>query len=318
MKQQTLSRVAERLYWLGRYIERIESTARLINVNANLLIDLPVRLPLGWQPLIDIMGTGEIFAEHHDEASERNVVRFLTSDTNNPGSIVTSIHQARENIRTVRDIMPHITFEYVNDLYLYARGELAGQLSRTRRVEVLGGITRRVQQLEGFLAANMMHDDKWNFLRLGNYLERADMTTRIIDVRSSDLLLDTSDLVPFEHIQWRSVLRSLFAEQSYYASMNEPIEREPVLEFLFTNTELPRSYARCVDDIRRTLRRIPRADRPLRAANRIIRNLKQVDVRALEGETLHDFIDECQLELATLHDEIGKTYFYFKPRRRRA
>ncbi|MEJ2131818.1 MAG: alpha-E domain-containing protein, partial [Gammaproteobacteria bacterium] len=110
----------------------------------------------------------------------------------------------------------------------------------------------------------------------------------------------------------------LCSAKSYYASMNEPIEREPVLECLFTNTELPRSYARCVDDIRRTLRRIPRADRPLRAANRIIRNLKQVDVRALEGETLHDFIDECQLELATLHDEIGKTYFYFKPRRRRA
>lgn len=315
---QTLSRVAERLYWLGRYIERIESTSRLINVNANLLIDLPVRLPLGWQPLIDLMGAGGPFAKQYAEANERNVVRFLTSDANNPGSIVSSIHQARENVRAVRDIMPHITFEYVNDLYLYARTELAGRLSGTRRVEVLGGIARRVQQLEGFLAANMLHDDKWSFLRLGNYLERADMTTRIIDVRSSDLLLHGSDLLPFESIQWRSVLRSLFAEQSYCASLNEPIERAPVLEFLFMNTELPRSYARCLEDIRTTLRRLPRADRPLRAVNRIIRSLKQADVRELEGETLHTFIDEGQLELATLHDEIGKTYFHFKQRRRRA
>ena len=170
----------------------------------------------------------------------------------------------------------------------------------------------------GFLAANMVHNEKWNFLRLGNYIERADMTTRIIDVRSRDLLLDSSDLMPFQHIQWRSVLRSLYAMQSYYVSMNEPIERAPVLEFLIKSTQLPRAYARCLEDLRRTLRALPRCDRPLRACNRTIRRLKQVDVHELEGETLHAFLDDCQVELADLHDEIGKTYFYFKPRRRRA
>lgn len=317
MTQQTLSRVAESIYWLGRYVERAESTARLINVNSNLLIDLPLRLPLGWQPLIYIMGVDEAFDALHKEPTEQNVVRFLTSDRNNPGCIVNCIRAARENARTIRDTMPGSTFEYINDLYLYARAELSGQLSRTRCVEALGGITRRVQQLEGFLAANMVHDDKWNFLRLGNYIERADMTTRIVDVRSNDLLLESSDLLPFENIQWRSVLRSLYAMQSYYASMSEPIDRAPVLEFLFKSTELPRAYARCLQDLRRTLLQLPRSDRPLRACNRAIRHLKQTDVRELEGTSLHEFIDECQLQIGHLHEEIGKTYFHFKARRPR-
>ncbi len=318
MKHQTLSRVAERIYWLGRYIERAESTARLITVNANLLIDFPARLPLGWKPLIDIMGAKVLFDSLYDDASERNVVRFLTSDTKNPASITSAISAARENARTVRETMPRVTFELINDLHLYAKSDLSGQLSRTRRVAALDGIAKRVQQLEGFLSANMVHDAKWSFLRIGSHLERANMTTRIIDVRSSDLLLEASDLVPFQHIQWRSVLRSLYAMQSYHASMGEPIDREPVLEFLFRSDILPRSYLRCLSAIRLSLRSLPRSERPLRACNRMIRNLRQADVRALEKSRLHAFIDECQVELAVLHDEIGKTYFYFKPRRRRA
>lgn len=314
MRQQTLSRVAERIYWVGRFIERAENTARLIMVNANLLMDLPVRLPLGWRPLMDIMGSSELFDALYDDARERNVVRFLASDTHNPSSIVSSITNARDNARTVRDTMPRITFEYINELHLYAKSELAGHLSRTRRGEVLDGITRRVQQLEGFLSGNMVHDEKWQFLRLGNHLERADMTTRIIDVRSRDLLLDAQDLVPFEHIQWRSVLRSLYAMQSYFASTQEPIEQPTVLDFLFKNDGLPRSYARCLHALRNGLRSLPRSDRPLRSCNRMIRHLSHVDLRELEGESLHRFIDDCQLQLGALHDEIDKTYFHFRPR----
>ena len=126
MTVNVLSRVAERVYWLGRYLERAESTARLITVNTNLIMDLPVRLPLGWRPLIDITGSGELFESLYGKgnATERNVCRFLATDTRNPGSIINSIVGVRENARTVRENMPRITFEYINELYLFARSAL--------------------------------------------------------------------------------------------------------------------------------------------------------------------------------------------------
>lgn len=312
MKHHTLSRVAERLYWLGRYIERAESTARLIMVNSNLLIDFPVSLPDGWRPLIDITGSDELFDTLFEEPSERNVVRFLAHDQRNPSSIVCSIDAARENARTVRDTMPRITYEIVNDLYRYAKSEL-GSASRARRVDALTGVTQRVQQLEGFLSANMIHDNKWSFLRIGSDVERADMMTRIVDVRSVDLLPD-QELAPFQDIQWRSVLRSLYAMQGYQTAVQEPIVREPVLQFLFASPELPRAYRRCLEHIRACLRSLPRNDTPLRTCNRMLRQLRQFDFGALEGATLHEFVDQRQVDLADLHADITRTYFSFRPR----
>ena len=247
MTANVLSRVAERVYWLGRYLERAESTARLITVNTNLIMDLPVRLPLGWRPLIDITGSGELFESLYGKgtATERNVCRFLATDTRNSGSIINSIVGLRENARTVRENMPRITFEYINELYLFARSALVPGQSRSRRGEALTKISRLAQQLEGFLSQNMLHDAHWELLRLGNYIERADMTTRIIDVRTVDLIAGHHELEPFQDIQWRSVLRSFYAMQAYHSSVREPVAPPLVLEFLFKDQRLPRSYLRC-------------------------------------------------------------------------
>ena len=309
MKQQTLSRVAERIYWLGRYIERAESTARLIAVNADLLMDLPVRRALDWRVLMDITGSSALFETLYDDTTERNVVRYLASDPRNPSSILSSLANALENMRTVRDTMPLVTFEYVNELDLFARSGLQGHLSRSRRVEVLNGITRRVQQLEGFLSSNMTHGDKWQFLRLGNHLERADMTTRIVDVRSRA----GSGDAPFEPIQWRGVLRSVYALQSYQATMQAPVEGPAVLEFLFQYDAQPRSYASCLNSLKFGLRRLPRAEGPLRVCDAMLRHVREANGRDLEGERLHAFVDGCQAQLGALHDEIANTYFHFVP-----
>ena len=236
MNGTVLSRVAERVYWLGRYLERTDATARLIEVNANLIMDLPARVPLGWRPLIDITGSSAVFDELYGaeaEANEHNVCRFLATDVRNPGSIINSIVGVRENARHVRETMPRVTFEYFNDLYLFARSALVAGQSRSRRSEALEGISQRTRQLEGFLSQNMLHDAHWDMLRLGNYIERADMTTRIIDVRSADLFAGHHELEPFQHIQWFTVLRSFYAMQSYYASVREAVEPPLVLEFLF-------------------------------------------------------------------------------------
>ena len=309
MKHSLLSRVAERIYWLGRYMERADNTARLINVNTNMLMDLPTRRPLGWRPLIDITGSQALFDSLYKEANERNVCRFLTSDARHPSAITCAISAARENARTVRESMPGPTFEYVNDLHLFARSELRPNLSRGKRRAALEGINSRVQRLEGFLSQNMMHDAQWQLLRLGNRIERADMTTRIIDVRSADLLPPGHDLAPFQEIQWRSVLGSLNARQSYQAAIGAPISRSLVLEFLLREPGLPRSCAYCLTAMRRHIRSLPRHEAPLRACDQTAAFFASVDLGALDRESLHRFLDECQMRLGQLHEAVTETWF---------
>ena len=131
--------------------------------------------------------------------------------------------------------------------------------------------------------------------------------------RSVDLLPNL-ELAPFQDIQWRSVLRSLYAMQGYQTAVQEPIDREPVLEFLFTSPTLPRAYRRCLEHIRGCLRTLPRNAAPLRTCNRMLRQLRQYDFSVLEGAALHEFVDQRQIDLATLHAEITRTYFQFRPR----
>ena len=316
-KHHTLSRTAERIYWLGRYLERAENTARIINVNANIMVDLPTRLPLGWRPLIEIMSAEDEFEALFEVANEKNVVRFMTSDRRNTGSVLSSLDSARENARTVREMMPRVAFEYINDLYLFAKEGLAGHQSRSRTRATMEGVLARTQQIDGFLSRTMLHGDGWSFMRLGQFLERADMGTRIIDVRSRDLFEHTEVIEGYELLQWRSILRSLHAMQAYRASVQDPVAEDLVLEFLFKNETLPRSIAYCLKSMRNSLRALPRNEKPLAQCNRQLRSLKAADVGEFNGKKLHAFIDERQLDLAALHDQIGKTYFYHRPRMRR-
>ena len=310
MKHHTLSRTAERIYWLGRYLERAESTARVINSHANLIIDLPERLPHGWRPLLDMTDSHPTFSSSDQPPTERNVVRHLTTNRDNPGSLANSLNFARENARTVRENMPRVSFEYINDLYLYARRELSGALSRSRRNTTLEGVLTRVEQIDGFLSRSMLHNEAWGFLRLGQFIERGDMTTRIIGVAAATPLAGEGPVEPYQQLQWRSVLRSLHAMQSYRVSVQEPVSQPLALNFLLKNPDLPRSLSYSLDSIRNSLRRLPRNERPLRACNRARRVLKQTDVAALSGDELLSFIDTCQLQLAELHDFMGRTYFY--------
>ena len=311
-----LSRVAERLYWLGRYLERSDATGRLVAINASLMMDLPMRLPLGWHPLLAITGSETLFAELYGPASaatERNVCRFLTADTRNPGAIISSLAMARENARTIRETMPRITFEYINELFLYTRSTLPTATSRTRRSQALDAISRHVQQLEGFLSQNMLHNAHWELMRLGNHIERADMTTRIADVRSADLFADHHDLAPFEEIQWRSVLRSAYAMQSYNAATRGPLTAARALDFLYKNERLPRSYLRCLRSARRSLLALPRRQRPLRLCADAIREIETTNVGGF-GETarrgaLRAFSRRCQTRLAEINDAIVSAYF---------
>jgi uncharacterized alpha-E superfamily protein len=318
MTGHTLSSTAQRSYWLGRYLERTETTARLVTVHANLLIDLPRRIPLAWRPLVTITGSAALYDQLYDETTERNVCRFLINDSRNGGSLMSSLSWARENARTLRGIIPRPAFEFVNEAFLFAREHLTEPLPRTRRLSGLTSITESIQQVDGFMSANMLHDAHWSFLRMGQFIERADMTTRLIDAGTGNFWNSANDLEPFADIQWRSVLRSLYALQSYYTAVSEPISQAPVIQFLLCDRRLPRSVAYCLNSVRNNLRSLPRHDKPLAAANEMRRHLAQTSMDKLSTQELSDYLDLCQVQLARIHEQIDRTFFEFQPRRRRA
>ena len=142
-----LSRVAENVYWMARYIERAENTARVIMVNTNLLLDLPKHVQLGWQPIIEILGTEQTYLEQHGDYDERQVLKYLISDPDSPSSILNSLHHARENARTVRDIIPRETWERINDLYLYARSSALSGYSKKGRFDYMQKIILGTQTI---------------------------------------------------------------------------------------------------------------------------------------------------------------------------
>lgn len=305
-----LSRVAERIYWMARYTERSENIARMIKVNSYLLLDLPRKARLGWGPLIDIMGAEELFYSIYKEPSERNVVKFLIGDERNSGSILMSLKSARENARTIRDIIPREAWELINELYLLAKNELQTGMSQNRRQDYLDSIIGGTQQNTGLLAGTMTHDEGYDFLRMGRNLERADMTTRLIDVRSANLLPDQEGaLSPFENIQWMSVLKSLTAYQMYRREMQRPVRRGAVLDFLFKSREFPRAVYHGLSEVESCLSGLPRNEAPLRSVTHLQRLVHDAEPAKLPVPALHAFIDDLQLQLDKLHGTIADTYF---------
>jgi uncharacterized alpha-E superfamily protein len=305
-----LSSVAERMYWMARYIERAENTARIILVHNNLMLDMPRRIAIGWEPLVFIMGSMSTFGEHYGEASERNVVRFLVSDKNNPNCIACSLAMARENLRTTRAIVPRAAWETLNDLFEFTRENLASGISRRGRYAYMERVIDGCQLLTGKLSGTMSHDLSYDFLRMGRNMERADMTTRVIDVRATNLLPNQNDeLKPFEDIQWKSVLDSLMAYQMYRRHVHVRVRGRQALRFLLQESEFPRSVQYCLGEVEQCLHRLPGNESSLRALGRARRMVQEVAIDRIVREGLNDFIDELQLVHGELHDQLTATYF---------
>ena len=305
-----LSRVAENIYWMSRYIERAENTARLIDVNTFLLLDLPKQVAPGWEPLIAITGSGELYRSLYQGYSDKDVTRCLVSDRRNPGSILSSLQMARENCRTIRDVVPRYAWEQINQLYLWAEREVKGGLAKSARVAFLKGIIHQSQAITGLLAGTMNHDEGYDYLRIGRNLERADMTTRIIDVRSQNLLtVDTGELRPYDHIQWVAVLKSLTGYHMYRRSVQTRVRGPEVLGFLFQNPQFPRSVLHCINAVEQSLVNLPSSSRLRVSIERLRQRVLEPSVMSLGPAELSEFVDQVQIELAGLNDELYDAYF---------
>lgn len=315
-----LSRVAERVYWLGRHLERIENTARLVSVYGNVLLDLPSPAKLVWESLIAITGSGEDFAARYTQADEHSVVRFYLTDRDNPGSIVNSADDARENARTVREMVPSSIWEGINDLHIYLHDNVGTALSRRGRDAFLSRVIESCQYLVGCMAGGMSRDAAYHFLRAGRYLERADMTTRIVDVGTANVFpwgtagRDQSGMPresdPYESILWMNVLRSLNALQMYRRKVPDRICAEEVVAFLLQDENFPRAVANCLQALQSCLHHLPRNEAAVNTVTAAIGHVTQAQVVALlQDEGVHDFIDEMQIEFNALHAVINASWF---------
>ncbi len=305
-----LSRVAENLYWMTRYIERAEDTARLINAVTLMSLDMPSEVKLGWDALLKVAGVNERFFLRYDEANEADVMRFLIQDEDNPSSIMMCITMARENTRTFREVLPWELWEWVNELYLFAKHELPEHLERRQRYELLQGIIRRRQSIVGLLAGTMSRDDAFQFLRMGRNLERADMTSRILDASQAVILPTDSPAGPqLNDLLWMNILKSLSAYQMYRRHVSVHASSSQVIDFLLKNQQFPRSVSHCLGEIVDVVQTLPRSAAVLKVVGKVQDRLRQADGTQLAGHGLHAFIDEVQLGLIAINQAVRENYF---------
>lgn len=304
-----LSQVAERLYWFARYVERTENTARLMLVRHQLVLDLPETIQPEWRILVDMLGVGEQFDQHYKKASEKNVVAFIFGDQNNPSSILSSIVHARENMRTSREVLPTETWERLNSLYLSVARRAGKGVPQASRHKVLNNIIQACQQITGALLGTMNHDDAYQFIRLGRSIERADMSTRIIDFATIQLEGDEDEINPYRNVLWISILRSLSAYQMYRLHVRRNVSRESVLHFLISGSVFPRAIFHCLEEIRASLNLLPNNKATFKNVEALKTKLVDENLHVLRAQQLHDFIDLLQEDLGGIHNTIKNTWF---------
>lgn len=311
-----LSRVAQRVYWFGRYMERAENIARLINVNSNLLFDLPVGAKISWGTLVEILGSHEDYSKSHTVIDERSVMKYLISDESNDSSLIATLKLARENVRTSREILPSNTWEHINKLYILVENGVSEGISRKNRYSFLQDVIAISQQLNGMLSSTMSNNDAYDFIRLGRNLERADMTTRIIDIGFEGLLQHLLDekselevVTQYEPILWMNILISLSAHQMYRQNMQNRVTGPGVVKYLLTDTEFPRALRHCLNQIQECLNKLPKANKMVKAIEVINIKIKSKNIPSLLDNGLNDFLDEVQIDLAEIHNQVEHKWF---------
>jgi uncharacterized alpha-E superfamily protein len=308
-----LSRVADSLYWINRYVERAENVSRFVEVSEAMALDCPPGSAEPWLPLIDASGDRELFDRLYPQGSAEDVVTFLVRETDYPNSIVNCIAYARENARQIRDVITTEMWEQINGLY-WAIQE--ADFWEQPPQEQLREIRRGCQLFYGITDATLSRDLSWQFSRLGRLLERADKTTRILDVKYFLLLPSPEDVGGvLDELQWIALLRTAGAYQMFRQSRQRAIRPEGVASFLLLDPVFPRSVRYCLERINDTLRIVSSSTVPgppddLEClSGLVLARWSFTRIEELIANGLHEAIDHLQQDLNRLHDLIEQRYF---------
>jgi uncharacterized alpha-E superfamily protein len=312
-----LSRVANSLYWMSRYIERAENTARIVDTNLQLLLDFrnldDSTLAQHWMPIVESTGDDESFLKKYPRATGPAVTEFLVFDTSNPNSIASSIAQARENARMVRDQITQELWEELNRLYLWARSRDARHVWTNSPTDYFNQIKSSTLLLLGLIYATFTHNEGWQFMQAGKFLERADKITRILDVRHATFPEKgvPTNITQRDALEWSAVLRSCSAWDAYKALYGADVRPEWVVELLLFADEFPRSVRFCIEKFDSSLRAIsgvqPRrfSNQAEKVSGRLLAELDYTTLDEVLTCGLHTYLDVLQ----TKFNDAGKTLF---------
>lgn len=314
-----LSRVARNLYWMSRSIERAENIARFVDVNMHLLMDLPVEETNQWESLIAVSGDKELFDQRYGKATAENVIEFLTFDTEYSNSLYCCLQNARENARTVRECISSELWRRINDMYLQLGAPGVKRRALAEPNPFYNSIKDGCMLLQGLSNATMTHGEAWYFMRLGESIERADKTSRILDVKYFILLPDPNYVnTAYDNIQWAAVLKSVSALEMFRLQYRR-IAPKTVAEFLILNPEFPRAIRHCVARAEGSLHEIS-GSTPGNFTNAAERNLGRLsselsyaDIDEILNTGLHEYIDHIQAKLNTAGATIEETFFGRRP-----
>ncbi len=306
-----LSRVASNVYWAARYLERAEDTARVVREHTDFIVDVPHRFNPQWWPLLAITGSRVEFDGRYPDDRERHVIAFLVADPDNPGSIRGAIEMARDNLRTTREVLPREAWQAINDTYLFCAANALDGVDRRSRSRFLARIVADCQRVIGILDGTMQRDHTFAFIRLGRAIERADMTTRVLDVRAG---MPTPEAASYDGARWMSVLRSLSALQMYHRGAPGGIDGARAVRFVLEDPAFPRSVAYCLAAMEKSLEELPRAESPRAAAQAARAVLADLPIEGLlAAGCLHAEMDRLQVAIAAVHDKVVGTYFSMAP-----
>ena len=304
-----LSRVAEHLYWLARYVERAEATARLTIAASDTILDLPDGVLYDWKTLMQVFGSGDT----ETGISEAEVMEQLVLSLEHSGSIRASIAAARENARVTRDLIPKDAWVALNELHGLIERQSFADFDRSSRIRLLKQVISSCRLWHGCIMASQARDLSYLFLRLGDRVEHVDMVSRLVDPRVTQMVPGASSRWSgYEAIGWQNLLSALGGVELYRHSARNRIRGSDVLDFVLRNPEFPQSMASALARVRRFLDQLPHQRVSTDLVDVIAEGLAQLDLQRLNPDALTQSMDWIQQGLGSLHEHISSEYFFFQ------
>jgi uncharacterized alpha-E superfamily protein len=309
-----LSRYAESLFWMARYLERAENLARVLDIAQN--FESPVRPAQAWESVIAINADQEDFREQHGTPSPENVKRFYLLDPANPTGIRFAIDAAKQNARTLRPLISTEMWQHINMLQAEIAALTGGDISGDRFSRTCARVKEAVQQHTGITEGTFYRDQGWYFASLGRLIERADQTTRLLDIKYHLLLPTVSDVgSQLDHSQWHALLRAAAGYHAYRRTHASELTPQSVVAFLLFDASFPRSVLLCVRQAEWFIDQL-RARFGLRAGRatqerieELRAGLEEHDVDQVVDAGLHEFLDWVQRQLIGISAELGTAFF---------
>ncbi len=318
-----LSRVADSCLWLSRYVERAESASRILDVNLQLILDFEDQAPdlaeRHWHPILTVLEQRDAFEKEDREITPDAVMEFLTFDRSNPNAIVSCIANARENARAVREQISSEMWEQINLTHLYLRDGAGRAAFDASPISFFRTLVNFLHAFQGTTDATMIHGDGWDFIQLGKYVERADSTSRVLDIKYHLLLPGGAQVGGHVDItQWKAVLSSCSAMEAYLKTNVGHVTGSQVADFLILHDEFPRAIRFCVDHLDTALHRISGCDSghfssdAERLCGSLRSRLNYTTIEEIFQGGLHQFLDRIQLDLSQITDAFTVQYCLWK------